>query len=572
MPALILSKKTHQALHMGVSLLQGLMLLWLYENVRYGGIFYHSPQWVLCFYTIVFAAPLAIMLSLKEDNFKKILIWVSFISLILGAVGYYNGHHLSGSYGFHGDDIYVFYALTMSLAVLMIILFMQQYLAGGKISYEKLFDCSWRIFYILALSMIFTLAFWAILMLWGQLFMLINIKFFDELFGSKYFLYPMLALCNGFGIYLLRGQQKIIAVLGHLQRLLMKYLLVVLILISLVFLIALPFTGIKPLMATKFGSILLLWMQGLILFFLNSTYSKASDEPPFKKFLQRFILVGVAFLPLYSLIISYGLFTRISQYGWTVNRGYGILIWAIFTLFCGAYFWAIIRKGNLWTQKLGKINIPMGFIVFFIVLALNTPLLDLRKITVSSQLARLKSGAASYEQFDYYYFRYSLGIAGVRGLLQIQKDVEHSHPKIFTKLEGLITGKIPKSPSLEPKRFKRSLTVLPKGEVLPKGLKDKIYQKMKFQRDKLYVLAVDLDKDGQKDYLVIANQNYYRPKYLFSFKNNGWRSYVVHSRTVQEKDAFKRAIEENKIEILPHKWQRLKINKVIFTVEPKNFR
>ena len=77
------------------------------------------------------------------------------------------------------------------------------------------------------------------------------------------------------------------------------------------------------------------------------------------------------------------------------------MIWAISAIFSFSYLWGIIRKKDDWTETLSLVNIRMGFVVMATLLAVNSPLLDFRKITVASQMARLESGAVSYEDFDY---------------------------------------------------------------------------------------------------------------------------------------------------------------------------
>jgi len=67
-----------------------------------------------------------------------------------------------------------------------------------------LFTNSWRNFLVGVLAGIFTLIFWLILVLWGQLFKVIGIDFFMDLFTEDWFVIPVLAVAFGLGVSLFR--------------------------------------------------------------------------------------------------------------------------------------------------------------------------------------------------------------------------------------------------------------------------------------------------------------------------------------------------------------------------------
>ncbi|WP_257172683.1 DUF4153 domain-containing protein [Colwellia sp. M166] len=105
-----------------------------------------------------------------------------------------------------------------------------------------------------------------------------------------------------------------------------KFLLPALTVVSLGFLATLPFTGLDTLWQTGTGSMLVMWLQALTLFFVNTVYQDASHERPYHHILHRLIFIGVAVLPIYSLISLYGNWLRIDQYGLTVDRCWAVLI------------------------------------------------------------------------------------------------------------------------------------------------------------------------------------------------------------------------------------------------------
>jgi hypothetical protein len=245
------------------------------------------------------------------------------------------------------------------------------------------------------------------LILWAALFDAINIEFFNDLFKKPWFYYPAIALANGFGIIIFRNLTYIIDTITRLQQALMKFLLVILVLVSLLFIGALPFTGLEPLWKSG-GSSLILWMQALMLFFLNAVYQDDPDARPYHLVLHRFIYIGIAILPIYSIISFYGLSLRVDQYGWTLARCWAFLIWFLLALFPIGYCWGIAKLRDEWLQQLSKVNVVIGLIVLALMLMVNSPLLDFRKIVVNNQLQRLETGLTQIEDFDINYFRKSL--------------------------------------------------------------------------------------------------------------------------------------------------------------------
>ncbi len=548
---------------LSVAFIQGLFLLHLHSKIGYAS---RDSYWIVAAFTIAIEVPLIILLSIKKDALKKTIFWALGLTLLFAFLGFYFKSQLIGAGGYNVTDFYVSYIVTMIIAGLMFAMFMQQNLENTKISYRALFKFSWRNFLMLCLSFLFTLLFWGVLMLWAAIFNIINISFFYALFTSEVFYYPALALCNGFAIIILRSQGKIIDVLTRIQQVLMKYLLLVLILVSIIFLCSLLFLGLELLWNTGYGSHMLLWMQAIIIFMVNAAYQDGTGTRPYKLFLHRYVYGGIALLPLYSLIIGYGLFTRIAQYGWTAGRGWGILIWAIFALFSLFYLWAIIRKRDDWVCKISSINIGMAFVVLFSLLAVNSPLLDFRKIAVYSQISRLESGKVSYENFNYYYLNRTA--VGKRALINIQKKIEKTHPDIYVKIDHILKGTPYPDQTVynTRKEFEARLVIVNSSdEALSEDLLKKMYSVLKATSDKIYILVIDLNDDGQKDYFTYGD---YSRRFLFSFAEGKWKKHTLDRSRYLGIKKVQEAFKNNKFEIITPKWNHIKIGNEIIRIDP----
>jgi hypothetical protein len=390
-----------------ISLVQGFSLLVLHQSIELKFWPHQSPQWLFAFYSIAFIWPTTLLLSLSKGNGLTVIKFTLPFAITGGLLGYYVGYQATPIAYIRYDSLLFAFVTTMAIATFKALMYSQQYASGGRIYYSALFKWSWRNFLTLSLSLLFAGSFWLILILWAALFDAINIEFFNDLFKKPWFYYPAIALANGFGIIIFRNLTHIIDTITRLQQALMKFLLVILVLVSLLFIGALPFTGLEPLWKSG-GSSLILWMQALMLFFLNAVYQDDPDARPYHLVLHRFIYIGIAILPIYSIISFYGLSLRVDQYGWTLARCWAFLIWFLLALFPIGYCWGIAKLRDEWLQQLSKVNVVIGLIVLALMLMVNSPLLDFRKIVVNNQLQRLETGLTQIEDFDINYFRKSL--------------------------------------------------------------------------------------------------------------------------------------------------------------------
>jgi len=386
-----------------IALIQGFCLLYLHQAIEIGFWPNNNPQWLFAFYSVALSLPLMLLLSINHDNIPKILKYTLPFTLLSGLLGYYIGNQATPIEYISYDALLFSYALTIGLASFKALIYIQQIAANEPITYSNLFRWSWRNFLTLSLSFLFAGSFWLILLLWGALFQAINIDFFKVLFEEAWFYYPAIALANGFGIIIFRRLSHVIDTIKRLQQALMKFLLILIVLVAILFLFALPFTGLTPLWESG-GSELILWMQALILFFVNAVYQDKPDQRPYSLWLHRFVYFGIALLPIYSAISFYGLSLRVDQYGWSLARCWAFLVWFLLTLFPLGYLWGIVKKHDNWTMQLSRVNVIVGLAILSIMMIINSPLLDFRKVVVNDQLVRLEKNEISIENFDISYF------------------------------------------------------------------------------------------------------------------------------------------------------------------------
>jgi hypothetical protein len=553
-----------------IALIQGLCLLYLHQAIELDYWPNNHPQWLFAFYSVALILPVMLLLSLKPGNTLGIVKYSLPFALLCGFLGYYVGLQATPIEHVRFDALLFSYALTISLATFKALMYIQQLAAGERINYAGLFRWSWRNFLTLSLALLFAGSFWLILLLWGALFKAINIDFFKELFQEPWFYYPAIALANGFGVIIFRRLTHIIDTITRLQQALMKFLLILLVLVSILFLCALPFTGLDPLWESG-GSALILWMQALMLFFVNAVYQDDPQQRPYSLWLHRFIYLGVALLPIYSAISCYGLSLRIDQYGWSLARCWAFLIWFLLALFPLGYWWGIAKKLDNWVIQLSRVNVVVGLAVLAMMLLINSPLLDFRKIVVNDQLKRLANNTIEPDDFDLYYFRRKLAKPGYEALQQIKEQYAETHPEIVVRINQLYQDRKTNQPSSTKEEFVAAVSLL--TEDVPPELLDAIYENQiqsawQVQNTKKYYLqSLDLNKDSQTDYILAANRHSSIYFTLYYFEEGGWKNITLNSTegvNKQSQQAIINALKAGEFKITRPQWNHLEIGNKTF--------
>ena len=556
-----------------IALLQGIGLLLLHESIEFETWPASQAHWLYSAYSFVLVGPLTFLLGAETKNLTRLGLGALVIGVFCALLGYYVGAQVIPEY-FYSEDALLFpMCFTLALLTFKALMYLQVWSKGEKLSYPLLFSYSWRNLLTLGFGLLFALVSWGVLMLWAGLFSVINIEFFYDLFTERWFYYPVLTMALAFGIILMRKMAVIVDTIRRILQVLLKYLLVVLVFISLIFLASLPFTGLAPLWEDGPGSYLILWMQACILFALNSVYQDDVSQRPYHLWVHRFIYTGLLLLPVYSALVFYGLTLRVEQYGWSVARYWGMVVWAVLALFSFGYVWGIASKRDNWIASLGKINVAMGLVFLLIMAAVNSPVLDFRKMTVDDQVARLSSGEIDVEQLDINYFKENLAKPGYQQIQRWREEYADSHPQFALQLARLYEWESHIDPVLEKQQVLASLMCAPECE-MPEGLADVIYDYLLedpwrlTQGGAMNIRAVDPDQNGITDYLLLIDSNYSPTSWLFVRTDQGWQRLLMN---VDGPDGSRKALREGfhkaQLDYRMPRYRQIHIGDWVFEVE-----
>ncbi len=457
-----------------ISLAQGLALLALWRALEGGAWPSRQPVFNFPLWTIAVAAPALLLLGLEGRRQSRALALVAGFCALLALLAAYTGWQATPRHAFPVTLALAFSA-SLLVACFMALLFLRPLALGAAPDYSELFSASWRNALVLGFSAAATFGVAGVLTLWGQLFALIGIHSFIELFSEDWFLCPLLSVVFGLGIYIFRGQASIIDGASELLRALMWPLLPLALLVIALFLAALPFTGLEPLWQTGRGSALLMGLNFCALFFINSVYQRG-DSSPYPVPLHRLLLVGIALLPAISLLALHGLYLRVEQHGWSVARCWAAMLGLLLALYSIGYAASVIRYLARWPRWLAKVNVPLGWLVALLMLAANSPLLDFRMLSVASQRARLESGALELAALDFRYVNRHLARPGHLWTRTLLERYGEADPELAAAIrEGALIApghELPPPPS--PADMLENARYLPQPFELPEDLRRRV--------------------------------------------------------------------------------------------------
>ncbi|OJY60884.1 MAG: hypothetical protein BGP16_13255 [Sphingobium sp. 66-54] len=268
------------------------------------------------------------------------------------------------------------------------------------IHYPDVHGHLWTNALLLGLSGLFMLLALGIAHLLAEMFWLVKLDFLRVALRKDWFMALLLGGAFGAALGLLRDRGAIISALQRVAMLVLRVLAPVVAAAILVFLAALPFTGLAPLWSTGGTTPIMLAGAMLALFLANAVVGdRAEDESRSTVLGASAAALGLVLLPMVGIAaFSSGL--RVQQYGLSPDRLWALTFIAVGGITAIAYAVAIIGPRG-WFARLRRTNLRLVFVLAGIALVLSTPLLGFERIATAHQLARLASGRVSAEAFDY---------------------------------------------------------------------------------------------------------------------------------------------------------------------------
>jgi Domain of unknown function (DUF4153) len=501
-----------------VGFLQGLALYLLYLSIDDKAWPSTDPYWIAPLVMVFVFVPLLFLQAAGTMRTRTLVLWTAGTTVLLALLAWYDiWRHWDPTTFNGGSDADMTFAL---IAFAVVGLFIAQSLIAAAdaerryiASYAAYFDAAWKFGVQLALAVAFVGVFWGVLWLGAVLFNLINLNFLELLIEKSWFAIPATTLATAAAIHVTDVRARLVAGIRTVALTLLSWLLPLMTLIAAGFTFSLPFTGLAPLWATREAASLLLTAAATLVILINAAFQDgdpAHNRPIFLRYAE--LVAAVVLLPLVS-IATYALYLRVAQYGWTVERIATAAIVAVALCYALGYVAAAILtlRGRGWMLTLERVNIVTAFVVLAILLLLFSPLGDPARLSVNSQVARLRSGAVTPAKFDYDFLKGDGGRYGRAALAELAADANTTIRKLA---KATLAGTIVTTTKPSKADIAKNITVYPDSRALPRTLVAQDWSKTPNAPGCLTTpdltcdaFFTDLDSDGSEEVLLTSGDD-----------------------------------------------------------------
>ena len=385
-------------------------------------------------------------------------------------------------------------------------------------TYHDLFATAWRNGMLCLSAGALTGLFWVVLVAGSGLLDLIGLSFMQQLIGQAVFIIPVTSIAFSTAFALGLARSEMVITLRRFQLSMLAWLLPLLMMFILVWVTALPFTGVDALFKTHDAAFIMLWCAALCINFVNAAYQDGGTPPPYGKWLSRSLAWAWLGLLVVVSVAWWAMGLRIAQYGWSEDRVWGIFVALMASIYVLGYALSIWRD-KPWLASISLTNVIAAVVLCLGLLALLTPLADARRIAVNSQMQRLSQQTVELEKFDFDYLRWEAGRYGREALEKLAAGIVHPEQAAIAANAKLFIAKTQRwnedTAVLNAAQMRSKLRVLPTNAVLDEKLisamaaaeKHHWLLKRCFQLNSACaVWLVDLNNDQRLDALILTKQ------------------------------------------------------------------
>ncbi|WP_241126853.1 DUF4153 domain-containing protein [Novosphingobium terrae] len=415
------------------------------------------------------------------------------------------------------------------------------------LSYREVHPHAWTDAVLGVAAWAFVGVVWAMALLLGQLFKLIGIDGLEKLLDKEWMAFTLTGAALGAGIALLRDRSAMLTLLQRVVTTVLSVLAPVLALGLLIFLLAIPFTGLAPLWnATRSTSPILLGCIIGALCLTNAVIGEEEAGEARSPLLRAAAgVLSLAMLPL-ALIAAFSTGLRIQQHGITPDRLWAVIFTGMACAYGLAYLVSIARYRREAAPHLRQANLRLAFALTAASLLLATPLLNFAAISTRDQVARLEDGRLKPDDFDWGALRFDFGQSGMEAIRRLASQgatpairAAAAHALSPMSRYELTPHKEPPRPRMNPAR----LVVLPRGTQLPPALFDQLADYSACGPDAHCVVMHKPDSDDAVIVTALGST-------LYHFDGKIWavdRHALSHDKAEDERIA--RGIKTGKVEV-----------------------
>ena len=456
--------------------------------------------------TVIFLVPFVFWLS-QEHWGRRLVNFLLGLTLVLSALWAYRLWSLySPEAGFYVVPSQKSELIRMSMAVFLIIPFFQCRIAAWswKFPYSEIFFQFCRNLFLLFQAGIVIAVFWGLLVTASLLFDIVGLQNVPLLIFNPLTSIPLTSLTIAISISVAIKHPGIDS-LGRWILSVLSWLLPFFSVLSVMFILCLPFSGLRKLWDTGQASTLMLLLQFGTIILANAAWLDGT-KPVFQNKHTNFLArMSLLCLPVYTLLCLYSVGLRIQQYGLTTDRIQAMFLAITAGIWGLGYAGAVLLKK--WPGAIGSVNITSIIVMIILVVLMDSPVLDPYRLASENQYHRLMTGKIRAEDFDYIYTRFNLGRYGNAVLSELEggdseqvkagvKAARSIQPEEY--LRYTLTGIPPKSRRQE---IIHGAKVYPAGKTLTPEQEEYFADNWEYFKDvqrpqDLVFIFVDVERNG----------------------------------------------------------------------------
>jgi len=525
--------------------------------------------WLVC--VVPATVVLSTTLALSVTSFQQRTLWLA-LAAIVAAVAGMSAWLKWNIHGFERWDIrdaLMLFGFNLLLMSFLMLPWLQRKLqpATGNDFYTDFHNRSWHNALTLALIFLSNGLFWMVLFLWAELFKLVGIRFFNTLFfATDWFVAIAIGVVSACAAILARMQVRLIQALQNLLALIATGLLPLVALLSLLFIVVLPFVGFDAISARTSAAGLLVSLSMLLLILATIVWSPQRVLLPYPFPLRWLIRVALLVVPVYPLLATWALWLRIGQYGWTPERLYAVLTTVVALVWAVGFCISVInpRRNPLTVQR--YVTPAVGLLSLAFLILTHTPVLDPWRISVTSHMARYHDGRITADQVSLYMLSQT-GRKGREALIALQNDPQFtSDAKRKRDVNMMLTGQKKNADALTAAILAQAVQLAPGTPRPDNGLwQTMMNDKYRFEtctaeNGACLLVSQDLNGDGQPEAVVYqfvdrAILVFTRHGKDWSLAGQSWKMPEALSRA-----EFDRALEQGKVKTVVKPWADITIS------------